>query len=126
MVRYADDAVMAFEDHLSGKRMPDLLGNDWPVWARFVDFRFRRQAGVTLRQMARRSTSRLYPCVGKCQKWKERGRQITGRPLCACAGMVTEWCSGICTVHSEEQHAHLSRMIRGHCAITYLWQRPSN
>jgi retron-type reverse transcriptase len=26
MVRYADDAVMAFENHLSGKRMPDLLG----------------------------------------------------------------------------------------------------
>ncbi|MGO9233148.1 MAG: hypothetical protein ACLP4V_03335 [Methylocella sp.] len=26
MVRYADDAVMAFEDHLSGKRVPDLLG----------------------------------------------------------------------------------------------------
>jgi group II intron reverse transcriptase/maturase len=53
LVRYADDAVMAFEDHLSGKRMPELLGKRLgryglrlhPTKTRFVDFRFRRPDG---------------------------------------------------------------------------------
>ena len=53
LVRYADDAVMAFEDHLSGRRMPDLLGKRLgryglrlhPAKTRFVDFRFRRPGG---------------------------------------------------------------------------------
>jgi RNA-directed DNA polymerase len=53
LVRYADDAVMAFEDHLSGKRMLDILGKRLgryglqlhPTKTRFVDFRFRRPNG---------------------------------------------------------------------------------
>jgi hypothetical protein len=44
---------MAFEDHLSGKRMPELLGKRLgryglrlhPTKTRFVDFRFRRPVG---------------------------------------------------------------------------------
>ena len=52
-VRYADDAVVAFEDHLSGKRLLDVLGKRLgrfglrlhPTKTRFVDFRFRRPGG---------------------------------------------------------------------------------
>ena len=53
LVRYADDAVIAFEDHLSGKRLLDVLGKRLgryglrlhPTKTRFVDFRFKRPNG---------------------------------------------------------------------------------
>ncbi|WP_280980574.1 MULTISPECIES: reverse transcriptase domain-containing protein [unclassified Bradyrhizobium] len=52
LVRYADDAVIAFEDHLSGKRLLNVLGKRLgrygllhPTKTRFVDFRFKRPGG---------------------------------------------------------------------------------
>jgi retron-type reverse transcriptase len=53
LVRYADDAVIAFEDHLSGKRLLRVLGKRLgryglqlhPTKTRFVDFRFKRPGG---------------------------------------------------------------------------------
>jgi RNA-directed DNA polymerase len=53
LVRYADEAVIAFEDHLSGKRLLDVLGKRLaryglklhPIKTRFVDFRFKRPNG---------------------------------------------------------------------------------
>ncbi|WP_247494901.1 reverse transcriptase domain-containing protein [Bradyrhizobium sp. 164] len=57
LVRYADDAVIAFEDHLSGKRLLDVLGKRLgqyglqlhPTKTRFVDFRFKRPGGAPSR-----------------------------------------------------------------------------
>ena len=56
LVRYADDAVMAFEDFQSGKRMLAVLGKRLerfgltlhPTKTRFVDFRFKRPQGQHL------------------------------------------------------------------------------
>ena len=53
LVRYADDAVMAFEDHAAGMKMLAVLGKRLgrygltlhPAKTRFVDFRFRRPQG---------------------------------------------------------------------------------
>jgi hypothetical protein len=53
LVRYADDAVMAFEDHLAAKRALAALGKRLgrygltlhPDKTRFVDFRFKRPDG---------------------------------------------------------------------------------
>ncbi|EYR83117.1 retron-type reverse transcriptase [Shinella sp. DD12] len=53
MVRYADDFVMSFEDHLDGRRMLAVLGKRFeryglrlhPDKTRYVDFRFRRPHG---------------------------------------------------------------------------------
>ena len=82
LVRYADDAVVAFEDHLSGKRLLDVLGKRLgrfglrllPTKTRFVDSRF---------QTPRRASScnggnhvrlpRLHPRVGDVAERQERG-----------------------------------------------------
>ena len=53
LVRYADDLVMAFEDHLAAKRALAVLGKRLgrygltlhPGKTRFVDFRFKRPGG---------------------------------------------------------------------------------
>ena len=53
LVRHADDAVVAFEDHLSGKRLLAVLGKRLerfgltlhPTKTRFVDFWFNRPQG---------------------------------------------------------------------------------
>jgi hypothetical protein len=54
LVRYADDLVMAFEDHLDAKRVFRVLGRRLerfgltlhPDKSRFIDFRFRRPGGL--------------------------------------------------------------------------------
>jgi retron-type reverse transcriptase len=54
LVRYADDLVMAFEDHLDAKRVFHVLGQRLnrfgltlhPEKSRFIDFRFRRPDGL--------------------------------------------------------------------------------
>jgi RNA-directed DNA polymerase len=126
LVRYADDAVMAFEDHRSGKRMPDLLGKRLgryglrlhPIKTRFVDFRFRRPGG---RHPATVGTT--FDFLGFTHVWgqsrngKNVVRQITAKDRYARAlASVTEWCRRNLHHPFREQHAHLSRMIRGHCA----------
>jgi group II intron reverse transcriptase/maturase len=90
LVRYADDAVIAFGDHLAGRRLLDVLGKRLgryglqlhPTKTRFVDFRFRRPQGRHARALA----------------------------------SVTDWCRTNLHRPFREQRAHLARVIRGHCA----------
>ena len=96
LVRYADDAVMAFEDHLSGKRMLDVLGKRLgryglqlhPTKTRFVDFRFRRPHG---RHPATAGTT--FNFLGFTHVWgqsrngKNVVRQITAKDRYARAGL---------------------------------------
>jgi hypothetical protein len=88
LVRYADDAVMAFEDHLSGKRMLAVLGKRLerfgltlhPTKTRFVDFRFKRPQG---RHLA--TTATTFDFLGFTHVWskslkgKDVVRQITAK-----------------------------------------------
>ena len=126
LVRYADDAVMAFEDHLSGKRMLGVLGKRLaevraqlhPTKTRFVDFRFRRPGG---RHPATAATTFNFlgftHVWGQSRKGKNVVRQITAKDRYARAlASVTEWCRRNLHRPFREQHAHLSPVIRGHCA----------
>jgi RNA-directed DNA polymerase len=126
LVRYADDAVMAFGDHLSGKRMLAVLGKRLerfgltlhPTKTRFVDFRFKRPQG---RHPATTATTFDFlgftHVWGKSLKGKDVVRQITAKDRYARAlAAVSEWCRENLHRPFREQHARLSRMIRGHCA----------
>jgi group II intron reverse transcriptase/maturase len=66
LVRFADDAILAFETYYDAKRVLDVLGKRFaryelrlhPDKTRFVDFRFTRPDGSSIRKrMARRSPS---------------------------------------------------------------------
>ena len=126
LVRYADDAVIAFEDHLSGKRLLDVLGKRLgryglqlhPTKTRFVDFRFKRPGGRHPATVGTTFNFLGFTHVwGQSRKGKNVVRQITARDRYARAlASVTEWCRFNLHRPFREQHAHLSRMIRGHCA----------
>ena len=126
LVRYADDAVMAFEDHLSGRRLLDVLGKRLeryglrlhPTKTRFVDFRFRRPQGC---HPAAEGTT--FDFLGFTHVWgqsrngKNVVRQITAKDRYARAlASVTEWCRRNLHRSFREQYAHLSKVVRGHCA----------
>jgi len=126
LVRYADDAVIAFEDLMSGQRMLAVLGKRLerfgltlhPIKTRFVDFRFRRPKG---RHPATSGTTFDFlgftHVWGKSLRGKDVVRQITAKDRYARAlAAVSEWCRRNLHRPFREQHARLSRMIRGHCA----------
>jgi retron-type reverse transcriptase len=73
LIRFADDAVMAFEDFLDAKRILGVLGKRLarygltlhPDKTRFVDFRTTDQMGLTIRKrMVPRSFSSASPTYG--------------------------------------------------------------
>lgn len=126
LVRYADDAVMAFEYHRSGKRMLDVLGKRLgqfglrlhPTKTRFVDFRFKCPNG---RHPATAGTT--FDFLGFTHVWgqsrngKNVVRQITAKDRYARAlASVNDWCRRNLHRPFREQLAHLSRVIRGYCA----------
>ena len=126
LVRYADDAVIALEDFRSGKRLLAVLGKRLerfgltlhPTKTRFVDFRFKRPQG---QHRAANGTS--FDFLGFTHVWgtswkgKAVVRQITAKDRYKRAlAAVTEWCRRNLHRPFREQHARLSRMIRGHCA----------
>ena len=91
LVRYADDAVMAFEDHAAGMKMLAVLGKRLgrygltlhPTKTRFVDFRFRRPARVPSDGSGNDvRLPRLHPRVGEVAQGQERRCPGDGqRPL---------------------------------------------
>jgi hypothetical protein len=78
LVRYADDLVMAFEDHLDAKRVCAVLGRRLnrfgltlhPEKSRFLDFRFRRPDG----QCHPATSGSTFDFLGFTHVW-ERSRQ---------------------------------------------------
>jgi len=127
LVRYADDAVMAFEDHLAAKRALAALGKRLgrygltlhPDKTRFVDFRFKRPDGN--RHPATDGTA--FNFLGFTHVWgtsrngKNVVRQVTAKDRYARAlASVSEWCRDNRGLSVAAQHVHLSKMVRGHFA----------
>ena len=126
MVRFADDFVMSFEDHLDGRRMLAVLGKRFeryglrlhPDKTRYVDFRFRRPHG---RHPATSATSFNFlgftHVWGQSRKGKPVVRQVTAKDRFARAlRAVREWCIRHLHLSLTVQHRHLTRMMQGHYA----------
>ena len=103
LVRYADDLVMAFEDHLDAKRVFRVLDQRLnrfgltlhPEKSRFIDFRFRRPGG----QHHPATSGTTFDFLGFTHVWgrslkgKNVVRQVTAKGRFARAlSAVTEWC----------------------------------
>ena len=127
LVRFADDAVMAFEDFLDAQRVLGVLGKRLaryeltlhPDKTRFVDFRFKRPDGKAHPKSDGTTFTFLGFCHvwGKSQKGKAVVRQITAKRRYARAlAAVSEWCRENRHKPIREQHTHLVTMMRGHYA----------
>ena len=126
LVRYADDAVMAFEDRASGMKVLEALGKRLgrygltlhPTKTRLVDFRPTHPGGEPPDGDVTTFDFLGFTHVwGKSLKGFDVVRQITAKDRYARAlASVTQWCRRNRHRPFREQHAHLSRMIRGHCA----------
>ena len=125
LVRYADDLVMAFEDHLDAGRVFRALGQRLnrfgltlhPDKSRFIDFRFRLPGG----QCHPATSGSTFDFLGFTHVWgkslkgKDVVRQVTAKGRFARSlSAVTEWCQHNRHLSIREQHARLSAMLRGH------------
>jgi group II intron reverse transcriptase/maturase len=125
LVRYADDLVMAFEDHLDAKRVCRALDQRLtrygltlhPEKSRFIDFRFRRPGG----QRHPATSGTTFDFLGFTHVWgrsrrdKNVVRQVTAKGRFARAlAVVNDWCQRNRHQSLQHQHAHLSAMLRGH------------
>ena len=126
LVRYADDFVMSFEDHLDGRRMLAVLGKRFeryglrlhPDKTRYVDFRFRRPQG---RHPATSATSFNFlgftHVWGKSLKGKAVVRQVTAKDRYARAlKAIRGWCAQHMHLPLQVQHRRLARAMQGHYA----------
>jgi RNA-directed DNA polymerase len=127
LVRFADDAVMAFEDFLDAKRVLDVLGKRLarygltlhPDKTRFVDFRNDQSNGANHPETNGTSFTFLgFAHVwGKSLKGKNVVRQVTAKNRYVRAlAAVTDWCRHNRHQTIPDQHAHLIAMMRGHYA----------
>ena len=127
LVRYADDAVMAFEDFLDAQRVLGVLGKRLGRYeltlhldkTRFVDFRFIRPDGKAHPKADGTTFTFLGFCHvwGKSQNGKDVVRQVTAKSRYARAlAAVSEWCRENRHKPIPKQHAHLVAMMRGHYA----------
>ena len=127
LVRFADDAVMAFEDALDAKRVLGVLDKRLarygltlhPDKTRFVDFRENRPNGTTHPETDSASFTFLgfTHAWGKSRAGKNVVRQVTAKSRYARAlAAVTDWCRSNRHQTLRDQHAHLTMMMRGHYA----------
>jgi hypothetical protein len=103
LVRFADDAILAFETYHDAKRVLDVLGKRFgryglrlhPTKTRFVDFRFTRPDGKQHPETDGTTFTFLGFCHvwGKSRKGKSVVRQVTAKKRYARAlAAVTAWC----------------------------------
>ena len=127
LVRFADDAVMAFEDFLDAKRVLSVLGKRLarygltlhPDKTRFVDFRNNRPNGTDHPETDGTSFTFLgFAHVwGKSRLGKNVVRQVTAKNRYARALAAITACCRVNRHQSiPDQHAHLTAMMRGHYA----------
>jgi group II intron reverse transcriptase/maturase len=127
LVRFADDAVMAFADYRDAQRVLGVLGKRLaryeltlhPDKTRFVDFRSYRPDGKDHPEADGSSFTFLGFCHvwGKSRKGKHVVRQVTAKQRYARAlAAVTAWCRKNRHLPIPEQQAHLTAMMRGHYA----------
>ena len=127
LVRFADDAVMAFADFQDAKRVLDVLGKRLaryeltlhPDKTRFVDFRSNRPDGKDPPD----TDGSSFTFLGFCHVWgrSRKGNrvvwQITAKNRYARAlAAVTKWCRINRHKSIRDQHAHLVMKMRGHYA----------
>jgi hypothetical protein len=127
LVRFADDAVMAFADFQDAKRVLDVLGKRLaryeltlhPDKTRLVDFRSNRSDATSHPGTNGASFTFLGFCHvwGKSRKCKNVVWQVTAKKRYARAlAAVSDWCRENRHTPIREQHAHLTAMMRGHYA----------
>jgi hypothetical protein len=127
LVRFADDAVMAFSDSRDAKRVLDALGKRLaryeltlhPNKTRFVDFRSHRPDDKDHPDTDGSSFTFLGFCHvwGKSRKGNRTVWQITAKKRYARAlAAVTDWCRTNRHKSIRDQHAHLVLKMRGHYA----------
>ena len=127
LVRFADDAVMAFADFQDAKRVLDVLGKRLaryeltlhPDKTRLVDFRSNRPDATSHPGTDGASFTFLGFCHvwGKSRKGKNVVWQVTAKKRYARAlAAVSDWCRENRHKPIREQHAHLTAMMRGHYA----------
>ena len=127
LIRFADDAVLAFEDFLDAKRVLGVLGKRLarygltlhPDKTRFVDFRNTRPNGTDHPETDGTSFTFLgfTHIWGKSRAGKNVVRQVTAKNRYARAlAAVTDWCRRNRHQSISDQHTHLIAMMRGHYA----------
>ena len=127
LARYADDAVMAFDNLVDAKRVLAVLGTRLgrfgltlhPEKTRLVDFRPRR----TERTRHPGTDGTNFDFLGLTHVWgrSRRGKdmvlQVTAKSRFARAlAAVSDWCRHHRLWSIRDQHRHLSSMMRGHFA----------
>jgi group II intron reverse transcriptase/maturase len=127
LVRFADDAVMAFADFQDAKRVLGVLGKRLaryeltlhPDKTRFVDFRSHRPDDKDHPDADGSSFTFLGFCHvwGKSRKGNRTVWQVTAKKRYARAlAAVTDWCRTNRHKSIRDQHAHLVMKMRGHYA----------
>ena len=127
LTRFADDAVMAFEDFLDAKRVLGVLGKRLarygltlhPSKTRFVDFRNNKPNGTNHPEADGTSFTFLgFTHVwGRSRAGKKVVRQVTAKNRYARAlAAITAWCRNNRHQTIPDQNAHLAAMMRGHYA----------
>jgi RNA-directed DNA polymerase len=127
LVRFCDDFVMVFEDFLDSQRVLRVLGKRMgrfgltlhPDKTCLVDFRFKRPGGI--RHRCAQAT--CFNFLGFTHVW---GRSRRGKPVvyqrtakdryARTLKTLSRYCQHYRHRSLEEQHARLSRMLRGHYA----------
>jgi len=127
LVRFADDAVMAFDNIVDAQRVLAVLGKRLerygltlhPDKTRLVDFRIRRPDRTNPPQTDGTSFDflGLTHVWGKSRNGKAILRQVTAKGRYARAlAAVNEWCRTNRHEPLTAQQAHLAAMMRGHYA----------
>jgi group II intron reverse transcriptase/maturase len=127
LVRYADDALMAFDNVVDAERVLSVLGKRLarygltlhPDKTRLVDFRPKRLQGARHPQ----ADGTAFDFLGLTHVWgrsrngKDMVRQVTAKGRFARAvAAVNDWCREHRHWSIRDQHRHLSSMMRGHFA----------
>jgi len=127
LVRFADDALMAFDNIDAAKRVLSVLGKRLgrygltlhPDKTRLVDFRPQRRQGARHPQPDGTSFDflGLTHVWGRSRNGKNMVRQVTAKDRYARAvAAVTAWCREHRHWSFRDQHRRLSSMMRGHFA----------
>jgi group II intron reverse transcriptase/maturase len=127
LVRFADDAVMAFDNIVAAQRVLAVLGKRLerygltlhPDKTRLVDFRPMQADGTRHPDTGGTTFDFLgFTHVwGRSRKGKPMVRQITAKSRFARAlAAVNDWCRKNRHLSIRDQHRHLSAMMRGHFA----------
>jgi RNA-directed DNA polymerase len=127
MARYADDALMAFDNIVDAQRVLAVLDKRLgrfgltlhPDKTRLVDFRPRRTEST--RHPETEGTNfdflGLTHVWGRSRKGKDMVMQVTAKGRFARAlAAVSDWCRKHRNWSIRDQHRHLSSMMRGHFA----------